>query len=329
MRAKISIVTPTFNQAQFLEQTIDSILSQNYTSLQYIIIDGGSTDGSVDIIKRYQKYLHYWVSEPDNGQSHAINKGIQHATGEVINWLNSDDYLEPDSLKIIGENFCDPSVYALTGRSNIILNGKVIRRSPGTDIYEDNLEKTIGWARIDQPETFFRRSIFVGLGPLSESVHYVMDKELWIRYLLKYGQGNIRQIENVIANFRLHGQSKTQSQALRFFADTNTLFYQLAFQNDLAYEADFIRENLQINATELLQLKSNDKELARKAVHYFLLYKADELYYNNKTKAARQVLKVIDKTCLQRSDIALMKKLNFRSSLPKEIIMTIRKWKLV
>src|ERR1700741_4157141 len=95
----ISIVTPSFNQGQFLEQTIDSILSQQYPGLQYIIIDGGSTDNSVEIIKKYEKHLHFWVSEPDKGQSHAINKGLNIATGEVFNWLCSDDYYTPGSLK--------------------------------------------------------------------------------------------------------------------------------------------------------------------------------------------------------------------------------------
>lgn len=98
---KISIVTPSFNQAQFIETTIESILSQNYPNLEYIIIDGGSTDGSVEIIKKYQTYLHYWCSEPDAGQYDAINKGFQHATGEIMAWLNSDDLHFPWTLKTV------------------------------------------------------------------------------------------------------------------------------------------------------------------------------------------------------------------------------------
>jgi glycosyltransferase involved in cell wall biosynthesis len=98
---KISIVTPSFNQAQFIESTIESILNQKYPNLEYIIIDGGSTDGSVEIIKKYQEHLHYWCSEPDAGQYDAINKGFQHSTGEIMAWLNSDDLYFPWALKTV------------------------------------------------------------------------------------------------------------------------------------------------------------------------------------------------------------------------------------
>ncbi|MBW4662632.1 MAG: glycosyltransferase [Chroococcus sp. CMT-3BRIN-NPC107] len=100
---KISIVTPSFNQAQFIETTIESILNQNYPNLEYIIIDGGSTDGSVEIIKKYQAYLHYWCSEPDTGQYDAINKGFQHSTGEIMTWLNSDDLHLPWTMKTVAD----------------------------------------------------------------------------------------------------------------------------------------------------------------------------------------------------------------------------------
>lgn len=95
MKKKISIVTPSFNQGEYLEETIDSVLSQKYPNLEYIIMDGGSKDNSVDIIKKYEKYLTYWESKPDRGQSHAINKGLKKCNGEIFNWLCSDDYLEP------------------------------------------------------------------------------------------------------------------------------------------------------------------------------------------------------------------------------------------
>ena len=98
---KISIITPCFNAAQYIEQTILSIVNQEYDNLEYIIIDGGSSDGTVDIIKKYQDKITYWISEPDKGQSDAINKGIAIATGEVFNWVNGDDYLENDTLKLV------------------------------------------------------------------------------------------------------------------------------------------------------------------------------------------------------------------------------------
>src|SRR5690554_6525455 len=114
---KTSIITPAFNQGNFIEETIDSMLSLGYSYLEYIIVDGGSTDNSLEVIKKYEKHLHYCVSEPDRGQSHAINKGLKRATGDIINWINSDDYLEPGALKTIAEAFENPDTNVFIGRS--------------------------------------------------------------------------------------------------------------------------------------------------------------------------------------------------------------------
>src|SRR5690606_26910277 len=117
---------------------MDSVLSQNYSNLEYIVIDGGSTDGSVEIIRKYEKHLKYWVSEGDRGQSHAINKGLARCTGDVFNWLNSDDYLEPGALHTIAKIFEDPECNVFIGTSNVVKEGKVLRQSRGTDVYAGN-----------------------------------------------------------------------------------------------------------------------------------------------------------------------------------------------
>lgn len=125
---KISIVTPSFNQGKYLEKTILSVLEQDYPNLEYIIIDGGSTDNSVEIIKKYEKHLAYWVSEPDRGQSHAINKGFGHATGEILGWLNSDDYYAPGAPQAIAEAFlANPDVGAIVGAGEFLFEdtGKI------------------------------------------------------------------------------------------------------------------------------------------------------------------------------------------------------------
>jgi glycosyltransferase involved in cell wall biosynthesis len=328
MAADISIITPSFNQSQYLEQAIDSVLSQGYKNLEHIVIDGGSQDGSVEIIKKYEKHLSYWVSEPDRGQSHAINKGLLHAHGDVVNWLNSDDYLEPGALKIIHETFSDESVNVAIGRSHIIQNGHIIRTTRGTDVYPENLAKTLGWARIDQPETYFRRAIFDQLGPLNESLHYVMDKEFWMRFLLEFGLEGVIRIPNILVNFRWHSESKTISQGERFITETNYLYYQLAAQNGLPEQSSFIEKNLLIpeNVTDSLFSNFPDKKnLADEAIDYFLLHKAEEAYYHHDRLLCRLLLSAINKTRLAKEEQNLFNKIRFRSRfLP---VFAVKMWR--
>lgn len=218
----ISIVTPCYNAAQFLEETIASVLDQAYHKIEYIIVDGGSTDGSVEIIKRYEKYLTYWISEPDAGQADAINKGLMRSRGDIFNWLNADDTYTSGAIAVVAEAFQDPSLNVFAGKSNVYGLGRSYISS-GTDVYSNNLERTIGRARIDQPETFFRRSVIEKIGGLNCSLHYLMDLELWIRYLLYYGLTGIIKSDDILVNFRLHADSKTISQQDGFAREGNML----------------------------------------------------------------------------------------------------------
>src|ERR1043165_8570399 len=125
---KITIITPSYNQGEFLEDTFRSVLEQNYPNLEYFVVDGGSTDASVDIIKRYADHFDWWVSEKDRGQSHAINKGLERATGDIVTWLNSDDYYPPDILHFVAQMFDDPNVHLINGDCEIIDGeGKFVR----------------------------------------------------------------------------------------------------------------------------------------------------------------------------------------------------------
>jgi glycosyltransferase involved in cell wall biosynthesis len=322
MLPTISIITPSLNQAQYLEQTIDSVLSQNYTALQYIIIDGGSSDGSHEIIKKYQKHLAYWVSEKDRGQSHAINKGLQLATGDVVNWLNSDDYYQPTALSTVAEVFEDISVNVFCGRSNIVRAGKTLRKSNGTDVYADNLPKTIGWARIDQPETFFRREAFTTVGPLNESLKYVMDKEWWIRYLIHFGLKGIVSNSEAIVNFRLHENSKTMSQSEGFEIETNQIYFDLATQSGNVDFAAIIDDIFGVSLTNICSF-ADDIQLTD-ALRYFLLRKADEAYSKLDFSKAIKILKKIKSTDFQKAEKSLYTKLAFRTKFPEWLIKLAR-----
>jgi len=274
---KISIITPSYNQSAFIEQTINSVLSQNYANLEYIIIDGGSTDGSVEIIKKYEKYLTHWVSEKDNGQSHAINKGFKMASGEIINWLNSDDYYEPDTFKIIAEQMKDEQVMVLSGRSNVLQANTIKYQTNGVDLYID-VVKTMAYARIDQPETFIRRKVLETTGLINEQLHYLMDREWWLRYLLYFGSKQVKTIDPVLVNFRLHEASKTVSAAAGFEKESLSLYYSIAKQYGLE-EAVFFEKMPDVILIPLTHYPLDfPAETVRRIIHNYWLQQAEMAY---------------------------------------------------
>lgn len=214
---KISIVTPSFNQGQYIEETILSVLNQNYPNLEYIIIDGGSTDNSIDIIKKYEKQLAYWISEKDSGQSEAINKGILKTTGEIFNWLNSDDFLAPRTLFLVAEHFKTSHTTVVCGKANHFGNGAAYVSPPSTYFNTQNNEAFV--PRINQPATFFKMNVVKQLGLLKTHFHYCMDLEWWMKYLFLHGHQQISFTEEVLVNFREHEGSKTMSQSYKFTED--------------------------------------------------------------------------------------------------------------
>ena len=214
---KISIVTPSFNQGQFIEQTIISVIKQDYPNLEYIIIDGGSTDNSVEIIKKYEKYITYWESKPDKGQSCAINKGITIANGKYVGWLNSDDFLEHNALKYIADAFeNDEKSGTVCGKIYIVneKGEKIGERYNHTEITKQKLLN--GGVQINQPGSFHRKALLEKYGYLDESLKYVMDYELWVR-LGQYSK--FKQIDKFVANHRFHKSSKTQSEFIKFIPE--------------------------------------------------------------------------------------------------------------
>ena len=210
---KISIVTASYNQGQFIEETIQSVFHQNYPNLEYIIIDGGSTDNSVEIIKKYEKHLKFWVSEKDSGQAHAINKGLQYCTGEIFNWLNSDDYLETGALEKIANAFGDDEVQMVAGKVRNF-SSTLEEIVPNQNLTAEGLMCWQAGVKFVQPGVWLRRSGIEDCGGIDEQFHYAFDWDLYIRYLYYFPL--VKEIDDLLVHFRLHENSKTQSLAERF-----------------------------------------------------------------------------------------------------------------
>ncbi len=209
---KVSIVTPSFNQARYLEATLRSVLEQDYPNLEYIVIDGGSTDGSLEILQRYSDRLAYWVSEPDAGQTDAINKGFARATGEILAWLNSDDLYRPGAVAQAVEFLqAHPEVGMVYGDAEFIdEHGKVIGRFAAAQTDYRKLRR--GYVHIPQQAAFFRASLWKEVGPLDPSFYFAMDYDLWVRIA---AVAPIRYVPRTWAAFRLHGDAKTMASADR------------------------------------------------------------------------------------------------------------------
>jgi glycosyltransferase involved in cell wall biosynthesis len=203
---KISIVTPSFNQAQFIEQTIQSVLAQNYPHLEHLVIDGGSTDGTLAILRRYEHSLK-WVSEPDEGQTQAINKGFKKATGDILAWLNSDDTYLPQTLQTVATFFNLHSEIDVVYGDALITNtaGQILLRR--REIPFDIGVLLWGLNYICQPTVFIRRSVIDNVGYLDETLHYGMDLEYWLRIARNGGQ--FAHIPQYLATARWHLEAKT------------------------------------------------------------------------------------------------------------------------
>ena len=208
---RISLVTPSFGQASFLEKTIRSVLLQQYPNLQYIIIDGGSKDGSEEIIKRYSPWLDYWVSESDEGQTDAINKGLRQADGEILGWLNSDDILLPDALFSIAKGFREmPEALAVVGRGHKVdVYGHRVSSPWPERIIKDTLLAWMEGGNFMQPGCFFSRYAWELCGPLNTQREYCMDLELWLRIAEK---GPLTRIEVDVAHALEHPFAKTTAE---------------------------------------------------------------------------------------------------------------------
>ena len=210
MNPLVSIVTPSFNQGRFIQETIESVLSQDYSPVEYLVIDGGSTDETLDILKQYGSRF-FWLSEKDSGQSNAINKGWNRASGEILAWLNSDDIYLPGAIsKAVGFLQDHPEFGAVYGEGyHIREDGKIIERYPTEPFNQQRLVET---CYICQPTVFIRKGVLQKIGFLDEGLRYSMDYDLWFRIARQHDFGYLPEY---LACTRFYGETKTLGQRVQ------------------------------------------------------------------------------------------------------------------
>ncbi len=274
---KITIITPSYQQGKYLEKTIQSVVNQDYPKLEYLIFDGGSTDETVSILKKYDSQINYWVSEPDDGQSDAINKGLRQATGDILTWINSDDQLIPNTLHEIGYFFVqNPDTFLAHGKT--ILFGENYAETI-TGAPEKDLEILyLACLPFPQPSSFFRREVIEKFGFLNEDLHYGMDYDLFLQVALNQ---KITRLEGVYSKYLLHPQSKSMTDNSKFAHDYARIFSKLL--RSLPNTGDLILKMRELGIydaknDDYIVTKNYTKNQIKKAFLYHLKYQLSFYY---------------------------------------------------
>jgi len=219
---RISIVTPSYNQGRYIEETIRSILLQGYPDLEYFIMDGGSKDETVEIIRKYEPWLSGWVSEKDKGQSDAINKGFARCTGEIFNWMCSDDFLTAGALRTVAETFVSkPGTGAVAGACFCQYDDEP-EKSTALKVDWQGWERTPYSAAIWQPSCFFRRDLIARPGLVKTDLHYCMDRELWT-YLCSRGAQWVWE-DSTLSVYRFTGENKSMLGRQKIIAELDSIY---------------------------------------------------------------------------------------------------------
>lgn len=288
----ITIITPSYQQGIFIEDTILSVLNQNYPNLDFIIVDGGSTDHTVQILEKYSSKLSWWISEKDKGQSDAINKGLEKAKGSIVNWLCSDDMLMPGALFHLANAFRNGETNVVCGWSRQFSDTKDFGLAC-TTLYK-SLPELIYISHICQPATWFRMDILKKYAPINTGLHYAMDSEIWIQYIFNHGLNQVKEIPTVLTAYRYHDSSKTISLDYKFKEDKVGLIYPVlkclnAPKVLLNYYRDFSRSEI-YRKPEMQTIHSEIPKL--KIIEFYLLETISV------AKIKRQYLQIIKLLCL-------------------------------
>lgn len=235
---KISVVTPSFNQGQFIEETIRSVLLQGYPDLEYIIIDGGSTDATLDLVRKYESWVTFWISEPDRGQAHAINKGFARCTGELIGWLNSDDFLLPGAFACLAKGHAEnPKAILLGDVLHFVDSGSHARISRPKNVTFQNMVNV--WklytsaASWSQQGTYVPRGLYQQVGGVDETLRYVFDYD-WMCRMLQVT--SVQYLHATIAGYRKHDTSKTVAETPAWLPEVTKVVQR--YQNGAGYGFD-------------------------------------------------------------------------------------------
>lgn len=282
----VSIVTPSYNQGRFLERTIRSVLEQDYPHIEYLIMDGGSTDGSVEIIRTFSGQIDFWESKPDEGQADAINRGWQRSNGEIIAWLNSDDTYKPGAIEYVADIFFrNPGMDVITADCTIIdADDQFVRMLPS---YDFRIELLLAGNSLPQPGVFCRRERVEEAGWLDSNLHYVFDWKLWLTMSLK--SACFYYLPKVLAHYRSWGKSKTAIGGLG---------------DSLSGGVPFALERLQV-LSQLANQKSNFKRQSQhrmiRTARYSVLLEIALLHHilGDEIEASRYLTQMFDQGCNQ------------------------------
>lgn len=293
----LSIIIPSYNQGAFIEETIRSILLQNYPNLELIIMDGGSSDQSPEIIKKYEKFITYWQSESDNGQSDAIRKGFNIAHGSIMAWLNSDDYYQPGAVLTAVYQMKMSNASMVYGDYNIVNSESVQIQLLKASEY--SLKRLAHTNIIPQPSSFFDKEIYSRVGGLDDSLHYVMDYDLWLK--IAFDHSSITHIPFILSNFRFHTGSKTvynprgflieQVKIINWIITKNTIddyevFFELISQSLWSLMTAYHLDTLSFDVDQIHDPDNPEEVIARDLYHYLMDSKSyskselEDLFYN-------------------------------------------------